>query len=120
MTKSPFDYVTSINKQEKVEVGRNYDKFLTTRQFSYFIDTILIAAESSKHLNMDNELHYEFLFNGIRKRNRFSKWFKPEENEVIKMIMDYYEIGFNKASEILRILKQDELDYIKEFNKKGE
>lgn len=125
---SPFDYVNSINfskenmmrNTENDELAeKGYDPFLTNRSLSYFEDTIGMANEMNLRANADKLLQYEFLLNTIRKRKRFSKWVKPEKNESIALIQEFYGYSRRKAEEAADMLTNEQIDEIRNKLLKG-
>ena len=64
-------------------------------------------------------LQYSFLLNIIRKRKRFSKWFKKNDDDVLQMVIDYYGYSVNKAKEALKILNDEQIEFIREKLIKG-
>jgi hypothetical protein len=125
---SPFDYVNSINfskenmmrdteNDELAEKG--YDAFLSNRSLSYFEDTIGMANEMNSRSFLDKKLQYEFLLNTIRKRKRFSKWIKPEKNDQVQIIQQFYGYSRRKAEEALALLTNDQINEITNKLEKG-
>jgi hypothetical protein len=120
-TKTSFDFITSVNNQQKIEIDKNYNQFLLVRGFSYFVDTILYSSEANSFTNVPNNLHYEYFFNSISKKKRYSKWFKSEKKEQLDMVAQYYNFSYAKANEALKVLSPENLEYISEWYKeKGE
>ena len=125
---NPFDFVNDINfgKKDIITDSANpelaektYNPFLTNRALSYFPDTIQFANMMNKNSHIDHLLQYSFLLNIIRKRKRFSKWFKKNDDDFLEMVIEYYGYSVNKAKEALKILTDDQLEKIKEKMTKG-
>jgi len=125
---NPFDFVNDINFGKKdimtdsdnPELAEStYNPFLTNRALSYFPDTIQFANMMNKNSHIDNMLQYSFLLNIIRKRKRFSKWFKKKDDDVLQMVIDYYGYSVNKAKEALKILNDEQIEFIREKLIKG-
>ena len=125
---NPFDFVNDINfgKKDIITDSDNpelaestYNPFLTNRALSYFPDTIQFANMMNKNSHIDNMLQYSFLLNIIRKRKRFSKWFKKNDDDVLQMVIDYYGYSVNKAKEALKILNDEQIEFIREKLIKG-
>ena len=119
---NPFDFVNDINFGKKdimtdsdnPELAeKTYNPFLTNRALSYFPDTIQFANMMNKSSHIDNMLQYSFLLNIIRKRKRFSKWFKKNDDDVLQMVIDYYGYSVNKAKEALKILNNEQIEAIR-------
>lgn len=125
---NPFDYLNTINvTKENMMRGSNddamaekdYVPFMINRGLSYFQDTIALANEMNIHHELDKKLQYEFLINIVRKRKRFSKWYKKEDDSDIEVVMEYYGYSHERASQALTILSQDQLKIIKSRLEKG-
>ena len=124
----PFDYVNSINftkknlmrdtaNDELAEKG--YAPFLTNKSLSYFTDTLLYANEMNRYHFLDKKLQYEFYLNSIRKKKRFAKWAKAEDNNDVMMVQEYYKFSPQKAKAALRVLSPKQLDIIKHKMENG-
>ena len=119
---NPFDFVNDINFGKKDIMTdsdnpeldeKTYNPFLTNRALSYFPDTIQFANMMNNNSHIDNMLQYSFLLNIIRKRKRFSKWFKKNYDDVLQMVIDYYGYSVNKAKEALKILNDEQIEAIR-------
>ena len=98
---------------------KGYNAFLVNRGLSYFQDTVALANEMNLRADLDNKLQYEFLLNLVRKRKRFSKWHKKDENKKIDLIAEHYKCGQRKALEIINTLTDEQVDMICEKMLKG-
>ena len=121
---SPFDYVNAINYSKKdIMVTRDDEKvyvpFMVNRSLSYFSDTVLLANEMNKFHHLDSRLQFSFLINIIRKRKRFSKWVKPELENDLESVKEYYGYSNEKARQILSLLSPSQIKQIKEKVNKG-
>ena len=121
---SPFDFLNSINMSKKdlmedPETENQYVPFVVNRSLSYFPDTVALANEMNKYHHLDNRLQYSFLINTIRKRKRFSKWVKPDMENNIEKVKEYYGYSNEKAKVALDILDKKQLNFIKEKLDKG-
>ena len=112
MFKSPFDFVKNISyTKEKIneetfeESKKEYISFIINRAFSYYFDTVLISNEMNMNSHLDIRLQYDFYFNIIRKKKRYSKWHKKKDMEELKVISEKYKCNFRKAREIFNILQ---------------
>ena len=119
------DFLKAINitKENLLEedslAEKEYVPFVVNRTLSYFPDTVLYANEINLRGHLDNRLQNDYLLNSIRKKKRFSRWLKPEQNEDIDAIKEYYYCNYRKAYEIARILTADQLSLIHERLKRG-
>ena len=123
-TLSPFDFLKSINDTKKnimelPEHEKMYEPFVTNRSLSYFPDTVLLANEMNRYHHIDSKLQYQFLINIVRKRKRFSKWVKPEIENDIESVKEYYGYSNDKARQVLRLLSSEQLTIIRDKVNKG-
>ena len=120
---NPFDFVNSINYSKKdimeTENENEYNSFMVNRSLSYFSDTVGIANEMNIKHHLDNRLQYQFLINIIRKRKRFSKWIKPEIENDIDVVKEYYGYSNEIARQILSLLTPSQIDIIRNKVNKG-
>ena len=121
---SPFDYLNSINTTKVdimvvEEAEKKYGAFMVNRVLSYFQDTIFAANEMNKYHQLDSRLQFDFLINIVRKRKRFSKWFKPEESSLIEVVKEYYGYSNEKARQALTLLSDEQLEKLKQKVSKG-
>ena len=115
----PFEYLNSINysKQDVMiddMAEKSYNSFMVNRSLSYFQDTIQFANLMNRYHHLDNKLQYHFLINIIRKRKRFSKWYKPETESDIEVVKKYYGYSNEKARQVLSLLSPDQINIIKQ------
>ena len=93
--------------------------FLINRSLSYFSDTAIIANEMNRYHHLDNRLQYQFLINIIRKRKRFSKWIKPELENDIEVVKEYYGYSNEKNKTSPSLLTPSQIDIIRNKVNKG-
>ena len=116
---SPFEFLNSINyTKEDVIVDdmteKSYNGFMINRSLSYFPDTVQFANVMNQYHHLDNKLQYHFLINIIRKRKRFSKWYKPETESDIEVIKKYFSYSNEKARQVLSLLSPDQINIIRQ------
>jgi purine-nucleoside phosphorylase len=121
---NPFEYVNAINYSKKnIMVDdiaeKQYNPYMTNRSLSYFHDTILMANEMNIQHHLDNRLQFDFFINIIRKRKRFSKWFKPETISDVEVVKAYYGYSNEKARQALSLLTKEQLEVLKKKVDKG-
>tara|TARA_Y100001937_G_scaffold126068_1_gene194452 strand:+ start:11812 stop:12198 length:387 start_codon:yes stop_codon:yes gene_type:complete len=121
---NPFDYTNSINYTKKdIMVDdiaeKGYNPFIINRALSYFPDTVLAANEMNKHSHLDNRLQFDFFINIVRKKKRFSKWFKPEIVSDLDAVKKYYGYSNQKARQVLTFLSTEQLNELKNKVAKG-
>ena len=121
---NPFDYVNAINYTKKnIMVDditeKAYIPYMVNRQLSYFPDTVLAANEMNRNHHIDNRLQFDFFINIIRKRKRFSKWFKPEQISDLDAVKIYYGYSNEKARQIITLLSTEQINELKNKVAKG-
>jgi hypothetical protein len=111
------DFLKSINTKsmivDDIEVEHDYNPFVINRTLSYFMDTVLYANEMNRYPNASNLLQYKYLYHAVKKRRRYSKWTKPENNEDVKLIQDYYKYNRLDAEIALKLMPKSEVDRIR-------
>ena len=115
---NPFEYANAINYTKKnIMVDdiaeKSYSPYMINRQLSYFPDTVLAANEMNRNHHLDNRLQFDFFINIIRKRKRFSKWFKSEQISDLDVVKKYYGYSNEKAHQVLTILTTDQINELK-------
>jgi len=121
---SPFDFLNDINyAKQNIMVDdiaeKQYNPFMINRGLSYFNDTVLMANEMNLNTHLDNRLQFDFFMNIIRKRKRFSKWFKPETASDVEAVKTYYGYSNEKARQVLSLLTKDQIEVLKKKVNKG-
>ena len=96
-----------------------YSSYMVNRQLSYFPDTVLAANEMNRNHHIDNRLQFDFFINIVRKRKRFSKWFKPEQISDLEVVKQYYGYSNEKARQVLTLLSTDNINELKNKVAKG-
>tara|TARA_B100001059_G_scaffold83529_1_gene81618 strand:+ start:546 stop:932 length:387 start_codon:yes stop_codon:yes gene_type:complete len=121
---SPFDFLNAINYSKKdVMVDdiaeKEYNAFIINKGLSWFADTVIYANEMNRNHHLDGRLQFDFLINIIRKKNRFSKWMKPQEIENLELIKEYYGYSNEKAKSVLTLLSNANIEELKHRIYKG-
>ena len=114
MTK-PFDFINSINFGKTdimvdADAEKVYNSFLTNRGLSYFRDTVLLANEMNRYHQLDSRMQYDFLRTAVRKRKRFSKWIKPEQNADVETVMEHYNYSREKAEAVMDLISPESIE----------
>jgi hypothetical protein len=122
---SPFDFLNSIN-QSKISLidndpdcERQYNPFLVNRGLSYFSDTIFLANEMNRLSGLGKKLQYDFLFQSVRPRKRFSKWHKPEEDSRVEILKKLYAYSESKARQVLDLILESDWKILEEQASEG-
>ena len=113
------DWLNSINfnkedlTSDDPECIKEYPSYIVNRCLSGHLDTVLYANEMNKYPNLDKDMQYQFFLNSLRKRKRFSPWLRKDKVDNLNIIKKYYGYSNEKALQALRLLTQQQLDYIK-------
>jgi hypothetical protein len=111
---SPFDFVKSINEktenliQVQPDAERDYVPFMVNRSLSFSPDTILYANMMNEKWMLDKKMQYDFLYGSVRRRRRFDKWMKREEDDMIPLVMEIYKVNQRRAIEYLGLMNEDQ------------
>ena len=121
---SPFDFANSINySKENLMVDdwseKQYNAFIINKSLSHGIDTVVAANEMNARPHLDAKLQYDFLCGFVRKKKRFNKWLKPEKEENLEIIKEYFGYSNVRAQEALRLLSDADIEAIKGLLRKG-
>ncbi len=110
------DWLNSINftKEDLSEDISSYPPFIINRCLSGHIDCILFANEMNMHSFLDKDMQYYFYLNSLRKRKRFSPWLRKDKVKDLECVKQYYGYSNEKASQALKILNKEQLDFIKQ------
>jgi len=109
------DWLNSINftKEDLSEDIKSYPPYIINRCLSGHIDCILYTNEMNIHHQLDKDMQYSYYLNTLRKRKRFSPWLRKEKVTDLECIKKYYGYSNEKASQALKILTQEQINFIK-------
>ena len=110
------DYLNAINHtkvplldtdDESIEKG--YLPFIVNRCLSYFPDTIFYVNEMNARPDTSKKMQFDFYLNSLRKRKRFSKWLKREDDtDEFHAVKKYFDYSDSKTREVLRVLTEEQ------------
>jgi hypothetical protein len=101
------------------EDEKAYNAFMVNRGLSYFPDTVLQANLMNMNHHSDNRFQYDFLRSSVRKKKRYSKWFKNSEDKDLAIISEWYDCSTQKAKEYRNILSDEDVVAISEMIDRG-
>ena len=120
------DYLNAINytkesllDTEDESVEKEYTPFVVNRCLSYFIDTVLYVNEMNRLSHTDKKMQFDYLLSSIRKNKRYSKWLRRESEENLDLIKQFYGYSDPKAREILDIITEDDIVWMKQMINTG-
>ena len=110
------DWLNSINftKEDLSEDISSYPPFIVNRCLSGHIDCILFANEMNKHHHIDKDMQYSFYLNSLRKRRDSLPGSEKDKVKDLECVKQYYGYSNEKASQALKILTKEQLDFIKQ------
>ncbi len=110
------DWLNSINftKEDLSEHIKEYPPYIINRCLSGHLDCVLFANEMNRYHFLDKDMQFNFYINILRKRKRFSPWVRKEKVSDLEFVKSYYGYNNEKASQALKILSKEQLDYIKQ------
>lgn len=111
-----WDITNSISNKTYLEESEDFDKiysqYMINLYFSMFPDTIAIVNEVNSMIDLTNRMHYDFLYNFVRKNKRFGYQKKTKEED-LRYIADVYSVGKTEAEEINKLLTEEQKEIIK-------
>ena len=114
------DWLNSINFdknnliEEDPSVIKDYAPYIINRCLSGNLDCIMFVNEMNKYSFLDKDIQYTFYLNTLRKKKRFSPWLRKDKVTDLQSVKQYYGYSNEKASQALKILSKQQLDYIKQ------
>ena len=109
------DWLNSINntKEDLSENIKEYSPYIINKCLSGQVDSILFANEMNMNHHLDKDMQYLFYLNSLRKRKRFSPWLRKDKIIDLECIKSYYGYSNEKASQALKILTKEQINFIK-------
>jgi hypothetical protein len=105
---------TKENLMEDPSVKKEYAPFIINRCLSGHIDCILYTNEMNKYHFLDKDMQYSFYLNSLRKKKRFSPWLRKDKVTDLECVKQYYGYSNEKASQALKILSKEQINFIKQ------
>ena len=109
------DWLNSINftKEDLTENTKEYPPYIVNRCLSGHIDCLMFANEMNKYHFLDKDMQYSFYLNSLRKKKRFSPWLRKDKIKDLECVKQYYGHSNEKASQALKILTKEQINFIK-------
>ena len=110
------DWLNSINFTKENLSGeiKSYPPYIINRCLSGHIDCLMYANEMNMHHQLDKDMQYSFYLNSLRKKKRFSPWLRKDKVTDLECVKSYYGYSNEKASQALKILTKEQLNFIKQ------
>ena len=74
----------------------------------------MYANEMNRYPNLEKDMQYSFYLNSLRKRKRFSPWLRKDKVQDLECVKQYYGYSNEKASQALKILTNEQINFIKQ------
>ena len=74
----------------------------------------MFVNEMNKHHQLDKDMQYSFYLNSLRKKKRFSPWLRKDKVTDLESVKKYYGYSNEKASQALKILTKEQINFIKQ------
>jgi hypothetical protein len=114
------DWLNSINftkeniLDEDPTLSREYPPYIINKCLSGHLDCVMFANEMNRYHFLDKDMQYNFYINILRKKKRFSPWLRKEKVSDLEYVKRYYGYNNEKASQVLKILSNEQIDFIKQ------
>jgi hypothetical protein len=110
------DWLNSINTTKKNLIDEDpdlkYPAYIINRCMSGHLDSILLANEMNINNHLDPKLQYDFFINIVRPKKRYAPWLRKDTINSLELVKEYYGYSDEKARMALKILTDDQLEYI--------
>tara|TARA_B100000902_G_scaffold360301_1_gene376828 strand:- start:451 stop:837 length:387 start_codon:yes stop_codon:yes gene_type:complete len=114
------DWLNSINFnkenliKENPHIVNQYPPYIVNKCLAGHLDCIMFANEMNKYHFLSKDMQYNFYINILRKRKRFSPWIRKDKVTNLDCVKQYYGYSNEKASQVLKILSNEQIDFIKQ------
>ena len=110
------DWLNAINftKEDLTNDIREYPPFIVNKCLSGHMDCIMYANEMNKYHFLDKDMQFNFYINTLRKRKRFSPWIRKDKDSDLELVKSYYGYSNEKAAQALKILSNEQIEFIKQ------
>ena len=114
------DWLNSINFkkvkliEEEPSAIKDYTPYIINRCLSGNLDCIMFVNEMNKYSFLEKDMQYTFYLNTLRKKKRFSPWLRKDKVTDLQSVKQYYGYSNEKASQALKILSKQQLEFIKQ------
>lgn len=119
-------YENSITSGKEIEIDSDYSQWRTNSVLSNYRETILYANEMNCHYGVTDQMHYDYLYNSIRKKRmkgvketESEKKARKQKEELLALVSNYYKYNVVRTKEVLKILTAEQINFIKNKNNKG-
>ena len=113
------DWLKSIKQtkqnliDEDPSLENEYPPYIINKCLSGYVETIMLANEINQYSFLPKKMQYDFFINIVRKNKRFSPWIQQDKIKDLDYVKRYYGYDNEKAKQALKILTQEQLNFIK-------
>ena len=113
------EWLKSINLSKKnlidedPSLEKEYSPYIINRIYSGHLDAILFANEMNQYHFLPKKMQYDFFLNTLRTKKRFSPWIRKDKIKDLEYVKRYYGYSNEKAKQALRLLSEEQLNFIK-------
>ena len=110
------DWLNSINfnKEDLSHEIRDYPPYIVNKCLSGHLDCVLFANEMNRYHFLDKDMQYSFYLNTLRKKKRFSPWIRKDKVSDLEYVKRYYGYNNENATQALKILSNEQIEFIKQ------
>lgn len=112
-----FDKVNLLSEEDNEKLVQPY---MINKALSMNMDTVLYADQMNRLYDLPKKMQYDYLFHSIRKRKRYGKWAKKDDQTILAMVAEHYQCSFNKARKMMQLMTPQQLETIKVLSDKGD
>jgi chromosomal replication initiation ATPase DnaA len=91
------------------EIDKDYIPYIMNRMVAQYRDLVFFADDMNVSMNISKTHQIDFYMSVIPKKKRRALWTQKENNDAIEIIMNYYNISYDKAEPYLRILSEEQV-----------
>jgi len=113
------DWLNSINQTKKniidedPSLEKEYNPYIINRIYSGHLDSVMFANEMNRYSFLPKKIQYDFYLNSLRSKKRFSPWLRKDKIKDLDYVKRYYGYSNEKAQQSLKILTNEQLNFIK-------
>ena len=113
------DWLNSINQTKKnlidedPSLEKEYSPYVINRCLSGHLDCIMFVNEMNKYHFLPKKIQYDFLLTSLRTKKRFAPWLRKDKIKDLELVKRYYGYSNEKAKQALRILTNEQLNFIR-------
>lgn len=122
MTVWDFTNAIMLNKKQLLDnvTEKEFIPYIINKTLSYHRDCIFYANEMNSRSYLSKNMQNDFYLNAIKPRKRpFIKWPKQIDDVVVDLVKDFFGCSVRQAREILPLMDDSKIDFIKQKIDKG-